>query len=291
MQIDELRALAQAKPTPLKGRLAANATKPQAQPAQSARLILAGGQASRLGKGPKALLEVGGRRLIEYLIDPAIETYVMTAPDMLEIIQGAAPHAHCFVQKELPTLDQTNLEVCGSAPAGNGDALAALARSGLLEKIEADRLTVLPIDNPLGCKAELLLSRSRCDIAIGAVKGKPGEKAGAILEIDGCHRVAEYIYGNRSALYINTGIYSISLDFARRMWDRELPLHVVSRNEGGNAGAQMIYKFEHFLFDIFPFAQSTELVELERSSCFAPIKIPADLDRFATLAESAIKDI
>lgn len=233
-----------------------------------ARLILAGGKGSRLGLGPKALLEIGGRPLIETFLESEVPAYIMCAKENLSEIQKVAPRAFCFAQEELPLLDMKGA-VCGLAPCGNGDALLALKRSGLLEEITADRLLVFPVDNPLGLNAESRLVCAEGDVAIAAVRAIEGEPSGGLVEVEGKVRVVEYIHSAQPAHWINTGIYSLSLDFVRQVCERPLPIHPVKK-EG-------LWKFEKFLFDTFAFASSSQAIAFEREEIFSPIKCREDL--------------
>lgn len=238
------------------------------KPRRYARLILAGGRGSRLGLGPKALLEFEGRPLIEAFLEGGVPTYIMCAEESLEQIQKAAPHAFCFAQGELPLLDSEGA-VCGSAPCGNGDALLALKRSGLLDQITAERLLVFPVDNPRGLQAESRLVCAEGDVAIAAVSAIEGESSGSLVEVEGRVRVIEYLHSPGPAYWINTGIYSLSLDFVRRVCEEPLPIHPVTK-EG-------LWKFEKFLFDTFAYATSSQAIAFDREEIFSPIKCREDL--------------
>lgn len=243
------------------------------EPKTFARLILAGGKGSRLGLGPKALVDIEGRRLLDFFLEGSAQTYVMCNGESIDEIQRAAPRAYCFSQDTLPLLDGDG-SVCGQAPCGNGDALLALDRSGLLEQIDAERLIVYPIDNPLGLAAEPLLACAEGDVAIAAARAIEGEPSGGLVEVDGKVRVVEYLHSAQRVEWINTGIYSLSLDFVRRICKEPLPIHPVKK-EG-------MWKFEKFLFDTFAFARTSQAIGFERKEIFAPIKSPADLKEFAT---------
>jgi len=243
----------------------------------TARLILAGGRGSRLGLGPKALIEVAGQKLIDYFLESKVETFVMCAQESLDAIQSAAPGAFCFAQEELALLDERG-SVCGFAPCGNGDAFAALGRAGLLEQITADRLVVYPIDNPLGLRAEPLLARGIGDVLIAAVPSIQNELAGGLVEVEGKVRVVEYLHAKDQPHWINTGIYSLDMNFVRGVFKEPLPIHPVQK-EG-------LWKFEKFLFDAFAYARESQALGFEREEIFCPIKCPADLDKFASAHQS-----
>lgn len=270
MHPNELAALIGQPPRSVAGEPITEAKASLGKSKSYVRLVLAGGRGSRLGAGPKALVEVKGQRLIDYFVSPTIQTYVMCARESLDAIQRAAPSAFCFAQDELPLIDDAGA-LCGSAPCGNGDALVALRRSGLLEQIDAERLIVLPIDNPLGVKAEPLLARAEGDVVVAAVAAVAGELAGGLVEVDGKVRVVEYLHAQATASWINTGIYSFARDFACRICEEPLPLHPVKK-EG-------VWKFEKFLFDTFAYAHTVQALGLEREEIFYPIKSPGDLSR------------
>lgn len=277
MNLDELRSLIGKRGTLISGEPLTETHVPKGEPLSYSRLILAGGLASRLGAGvPKALLEIEGRPLIDYFLDDDIPTFIMTAPEHLKAIQAKAPSAYCFAQDRLPLLEAESLAPLKKAPCGNGDALAAMDRSRVLDKLQTERLIVLPVDNPLGLFAEDSLCKMRGDVGMGVVRREENELAGGVISLFGQARVVEYLHSNTRTPFVNTGIYSFATDFVRRVCKEPLPLHAVEKIEEG----ERVWKFEKFLFDIFAFAKEVYAVELNRERSFSPIKTPLDLATF-----------
>lgn len=69
--------------------------------AQTSFLIPAGGQGSRLGLGPKALLVIDGKPLVRWLADKALrcadEVLIAAPEDRLEEISALCPECRCIV--------------------------------------------------------------------------------------------------------------------------------------------------------------------------------------------------
>ncbi len=207
-------------------------------------------------------------------------------------------------QQELPALDDEGRLIFERpdrlfmSPDGHGGALSALASARVLDGW-ADRgittVCTFQVDNPLlhvvdaDLFGRLLLSPSPIATKI-VLKREPGERVGVIVESGGRPALVEYselpedlarLRDPSGALAYRLGsiaMHAFRLDFLRRELQREeLPIHRARRDvEGidaeGARGRRPAWKFERFLFDLFPRAPSVEVVEVVREREYAPLK-------------------
>ena len=193
-------------------------------------VLVAGGQASRLGcDGPKGDFPVGavsGRTLFHFharrilhqnrMHQTSSPWYVMTSPANHEVTQEIFEQSdyfglergdvHFFCQKMLPALDPDGrvlLKGKGElflAPNGHGGVLEGLATSGCLEdacKRGVETLSYFQVDNPLVRPAdELFLGLHKlasADMSSKVVKkSAPEEKVGVIGRVNGSLGCIEY---------------------------------------------------------------------------------------------------
>jgi len=193
-------------------------------------LIVAGGQASRLGyDGPKGCFPIGpvsGRTLFEmharrlaaararYGAEPV--WYVMTSPANDAATRsffeeqgwfGLSPEAVVFfTQAMLPALDLEGRLLLADkdrlfrAPDGHGGTFAALARSGALDHAREhgiETLSYFQVDNPLARPADpvFLGAHARAGACMSSkvvAKRDAGEKVGVLGRIDGRLGCIEY---------------------------------------------------------------------------------------------------
>ncbi len=205
-----------------------------------------------------------------------------------------------FIQQDLPFLDQegnmfldTKWHIA-EGPNGNGECLKEFYRSGIWDKWKErgiEYLNLVLIDNPLAdpFDAELIGTHDRfgCDILVKAVNRQdPDEKVGVIVKIGDNIHVLEYseIDGKDKGRIeefplANLSLFSVSLNFIEKIKDLKLPLHKAFKSvpylndEGGivKPPAPNAWKFETFIFDIFPHGL-VELAVYPREECFAPLK-------------------
>lgn len=219
-----------------------------------AALVVAGGQATRLGSGgPKGLFPIGpvsSRTLFELYAQKLrglerrfgrrVPWVVMTsaatdAPTRAYFARhddfGLAVH---FVrQREVPCVDLEGrvLEAAPGqpvlAPDGHGGVLWALAHAGLLERLADAGVRVLAyhqVDNPLARWADPLLvgllESEGLELACKVVaKRRPDEGLGTVVCVDGTLRVVEYTeLGAREAGERNP-------DGSLRLWAGAIGLH------------------------------------------------------------------
>jgi UDP-N-acetylglucosamine pyrophosphorylase len=180
----------------------------------------AAGQATRLGKGAKALLKLEAEResfsLLEYQARYLKEVYqqghcpywaILTSrSNHTLIVQHLKDHAYfeldperidCLCQEDLPLLDEQGrlwLHQDGfflEGPCGNGWALYVLEHSGTLDKWHRagiEMVTLNLIDNPLACPFEYTLlqaaSQNSNGYSLAVIEKKdPFEKVGVLAKV------------------------------------------------------------------------------------------------------------
>jgi len=221
-------------------------------------------------------------------------------------------HLFTFQQQDLPALDAAtgNLlldapDRVAMAPDGHGGMLTALAASGGLEWFAArgtEHLMSFQVDNPLamplhpefiGCHI-----LARADISTQVVrKTDPGERVGVVVTIAGRTHVIEYsdLPATAAAERLSDGRLrfhagSIAVHgFTRAFLERvaachdALPLHLARKAVPHlDATGTVIepkspnaIKFERFIFDLMPLADTVCVVEIAAEEGFAPLKNPA----------------
>lgn len=201
------------------------------------------------------------------------------------------------------------------APAGNGKALFHLYKTSIWEKWRekgVEYIQVVPIDNPLAepFDGELLACHmeDHLDLALKCIERvDPEEKLGVIVEKQGKLMIREYsevsdsvktgCTGERLTYYLgNSGLFSCSMDYIERMVEGafEMPWHLahkrgkrlVSTPNGWEPEEAWVWKFETFIFDIFPYADSFKVIVGDRKKCFAPLKNLSGADSPEIVAEA-----
>ncbi len=195
-----------------------------------AYVLVAGGQASRLGyDGPKGCFPIGpvsGDSLFAIhaaRLAAARRRYgtrvpwcIMTSEANDEATRAFfeahgyfgldAPDVHFVVQEMLPALDDDGKLMLAAkdslflAPNGHGGVLDGLARSGLLARLADDgveTLSYFQVDNPLARPADPLFLGLHMEAGAGmsskvVAKRGPAEKVGVIGRIDGRMGCIEY---------------------------------------------------------------------------------------------------
>ncbi|MEM7175361.1 MAG: UTP--glucose-1-phosphate uridylyltransferase [Chlamydiota bacterium] len=193
-----------------------------------------------------------------------------------------------FIVYEAPDIPVT-------APAGNGQALHHFYRSGIwqawrdrgvevVQVIFVDNLLNRPFDEELLGVYEAM----HCDLVVRCVKREdPTEKIGVIGLQQGRLTVREYTellpamnrkQGARWDFpFGHTGIFSCTMAWIEKIQPLVLPWHLAWKKRGERSGAKVI-KFEKFLFDLFPHAETFALLPSTRTAHFAPLKSKQDLD-------------
>ncbi|WP_420421511.1 UTP--glucose-1-phosphate uridylyltransferase [Simkania sp.] len=203
------------------------------------------------------------------------------------------------------------------APAGNGKALFHLYGTPIWEKWRqkgVEYIQVVPVDNPLAepFDGELLACHveDHLDLALKCIERvNPEEKLGVIVEKQGKLMIREYSEvsdsvrmgrsGERLTYNLgNSGLFSCSMDYIERLIEGafEMPWHLahkkgkrlISTPDGWKTEEAWIWKFETFIFDIFPYADSFRVIVGDRKKCFAPLKNLSGPDNPQIVADAIV---
>lgn len=278
---------------------------------KTACLILAGGQGSRLGfSEPKALFPVIREKTLLQLLCEKIVTASHTYNTPLQMALMASPlndaslnnylqknhyfglspsQVHLFVQETAPFLDGTEswfLQAPGkiaAGPDGNGHSLKKLAQSGTLQKWKdqgIEMVNILLIDNPLADPFDADLFgyhalKSHVATLKAVLRADPSEKIGLVVRKNGRLAVQEYSEASfpNSAPLGYIGLLCLSLSWIEQIAPLELPWHSAYKKHA----EQMIWKYEHFLFDALNFTDRSGVLVFPREDVYAPLKNLADL--------------
>ena len=225
---------------------------------------------------------------------------------------------HFFPQMMIPAVTEDGKLQLSSesellrSPNGNGGMFVSLAGCGLLEVMKAHGakyLFVCGIDNclvkmadPMFLGAMLSDEKKPQATAKSYIKRDPTEKAGIFCRRDGRPGVLEYTEipklsaemknDNGEWTYGDTNVlnYIFTLDAVERLAAMGTEYHIAVKKLTylDPATKQEItvpkgYKFELFLFDTFLYLDDLQVVRIERTEEFAPVKNPTGIDS----AESA----
>jgi len=217
-----------------------------------------------------------------------------------------------FCQGNLPAVDAETgrlfLDACDHvavAPDGHGGMLQALIESGGLDwfrQQDCRTLVSFQVDNPLAKPlapeflGHHLLSESPLSTQV-IPKLDPEERVGVVAESDGVTRIIEYsdlpeniaaerLSDGRLRFFAGSiGIHAFETEFLERIASSQtkLPLHIAHKkvpfiDENGHLIqplAPNAFKFERFIFDIMPLADSVTVVEVNPAEGFAPLKNPS----------------
>ncbi len=211
-----------------------------------------------------------------------------------------------FVQGTLPAFWPDGRMVLESpdrlfeAPDGHGGILTALDRRGMLSDMQARGVTTLfyfQVDNPMVAIADpvfvgLHLQRGAEMSLKVCAKRDPAEGLGVVVVREGRQMVVEYTEltdeqkcarlknGDLLFKFGSVAIHLFSLAFLQREVAAGLPLHQAHKKVGhcDDAGNPVkpakpnAYKFEKFIFDALPDAQTALILEFAREDEFAPVK-------------------
>ncbi len=240
-------------------------------------IILAGGIGTRLGLGPKALIKVGEKTLLEIQVSKSgdhviILTSKQTHQPIIDLAKEKGLQHLQFV--EMPTMPCYNYpEIL--KPIGNGALFEAVVNSKAYRKWCEQNIThisIISIDNPLANPLDPELVGGDL-VVLGVEKQSPDERLGSIVLKDHTLRVIEYFELKEEERKRYMLGYSGSVVFEKKLFEQaakvQLPWHEIERN-GVKHG-------EKFLFDAFILAKKPKVVTQKREDCFAPIKIESDI--------------
>ncbi len=217
-----------------------------------------------------------------------------------------------FCQGNLPAVDATTgsllLDACDHvavAPDGHGGMLQALIESGGLDwfrQQDCRTLVSFQVDNPLAKPLDPeflgyhLLSGSSLSTQV-IPKIDPEERVGVVTESGGVTRIIEYsdlpqpiaaerLPDGRLRFFAGSiGIHAFETHFLEDVASSQasLPFHIAHKkvpfiNEHGRfiqPSAPNAFKFERFIFDLMPLADSVTVVEIDPAEGFAPLKNPS----------------
>lgn len=296
-------------------------------------ILVAGGQGTRLGFDlPKGLYPIGplsSRTLFQMHCDRVlgmsrkygvtIPVYVMTSPatdaDTREYFSNnencglSADQIQIFCQGMMPAVDASTGKVLlasksslALSPDGHGGLVAALQKSGILQRAEQqgiDYFYYAQIDNPLAkvCQPDFIgyhiLSGSQ--MTTQAVQKRfAEEKVGNVVSIDGRVQIIEYSDLPADVARLQNADGSLKLwagNIAIHVFDRSFLTSVVESADGlpfhrahkkvayVDSSGQLVEpsqpnatKFERFVFDLLPMADRAIVVEDAAEEVFAPVK-------------------
>ena len=189
-----------------------------------------------------------------------------------------------------------------TSPDGHGGTLTALKKTGLLQMLKSKgirHLFFFQVDNPLVQIADPvfighhLSHRSQLSSKV-ILKESPTDKLGNFIQVNGRCQIIEYSdlpmelahrKKHDGSLFIDTGnpaIHLFDVDFLDLVCSshESLPFHL-ARKKVPHIDANLskvvpekenAWKFERFIFDIFPLAERWLLVSTKRDEEFAPLK-------------------
>lgn len=205
-----------------------------------------------------------------------------------------------FQQELIPTITPKGKIMLESkskismAPNGNGGVLASMKSSGVLKDMKERGIEWFffnNIDNALVKVADPLFigfaDEKGSEISSKSVKKRyPSERVGVFCLLNGKPSVIEYSELSNeesqddSLVNANIGIHLFRVSFLEKIKDVYLPYHLAQKviptiDENGlkiMPAAPNGYKLEKFYFDIFQYAESMSILQVQREKEFAPIK-------------------
>ena len=217
-----------------------------------------------------------------------------------------------FCQGNLPTIDAMNGHLLldardhvAVAPDGHGGMLQALTESGGLDwfrQQDCHTLVSFQVDNPLAKPLDPeflgyhLLSGSSLSTQV-IEKIDPSERVGVVAESGGATKIIEYsdlpeaiaaerLPDGRLRFFAGSiGIHAFQRKFLENVASSQasLPLHIAHKKvpfiDGYGCQVQPstpnAFKFERFIFDLMPLADSVTVIEIDPAEGFAPLKNPS----------------
>jgi len=266
-------------------------------------LIMAGGQATRLGLGiPKALLQVTTKTLLQIVIErvfafnelysTSVHIGIMASQNAFDQIYEHLVTYDFFgypkneislcAQASLPLLDANgNLMLNASGnlmlgPDGNGSLFQTF--SPLIKTWQnKDFISVIQIDNPLidpfhpAVLEPILLGH---DLSIAAIAHTDKQEKVGLFARENDHIVViEYSELTPNEMldidtWANISFFACTPKFAFSSANHQLPLHIAKKKMKGKD----VFKAEYFIFDHFPYAHNPTIIPIDRSLYFSPVK-------------------
>jgi len=186
------------------------------------------------------------------------------------------------------------------SPDGHGGILSALRVNGMVDDMERRGLETLfyfQVDNPLVEIADpaFVGFHKKCGAQMSVkvcAKRDPQEGLGVVVRRNGRNAIVEYTEltkeqkhevlpdGHLKFRFGSVAIHVFSMEFLKAEANAELPLHVAHKkvpycDEQGNLvkpEKPNAYKFEKFIFDSLPDAETVLNYEFAREDEFSPVK-------------------
>jgi UDP-N-acetylglucosamine/UDP-N-acetylgalactosamine diphosphorylase len=253
----------------------------------------------------------GSRIPIAIMTSAATDTATRTFLTEANFCGLDADQIFFFCQGNLPAVDAATgsllLDACDRvavAPDGHGGMFQSLIESGGLDwfrQQDCRTLVSFQVDNPLAKPFDPeflghhLLSESSLSTQV-IPKLDPEERVGVVAESDGVTRIIEYsdlpqniaaerLLDGRLRFFAGSiGIHAFETEFLEGLASSQarLPLHIAHKkvpfiDKKGRfvqPSAPNAFKFERFIFDVMPLADSVTVVEVDPAEGFAPLKNP-----------------
>ncbi|WP_417393302.1 UTP--glucose-1-phosphate uridylyltransferase [Gimesia sp.] len=214
-----------------------------------------------------------------------------------------------FKQGTMPAVDAESGQILleqkhhiAVSPDGHGGMLAALKNNGMFDVMREkgiDTLYYHQVDNPTAivCDPEFLGYHQNANAAVSVKvvsKRSPDEKMGVVCDVDQKTQIIEYSdlpssiaeqtdeAGNLLHWAGSTAIHIFNRDFLEQIAndDARLPFHRANKKVPfiDASGSQVApeepnaIKFERFIFDVLPEADTVLVYETDRSREFNPVK-------------------
>jgi UDP-N-acetylglucosamine/UDP-N-acetylgalactosamine diphosphorylase len=221
-----------------------------------------------------------------------------------------------FPQTTLPILDEWGELIRDhhgeviTGPDGNGSVFEAFVTSGLKDKWVNQGVRIVnfvPVDNPLAdpFDSEFVgyLNAGEFDLAVKAIfRVDPSERVGVLVERDGKVQVVEYTELSEAEKFARdekgdlihrcANITLLALNI-NKISAVDLPLHLAHKAIATPLDPKPLtpnaWKFEKFIFDIFPLIERIGVLVYPRNECFAPLKNFSGEDSIETV-QKALRD-
>ncbi|QDT36956.1 UTP--glucose-1-phosphate uridylyltransferase [Stratiformator vulcanicus] len=231
-----------------------------------------------------------------------------------------------FRQGNMPAVDDSTGKILlaekgriATSPDGHGGLLNGLQTSGALADMRERGIEFLhyhQVDNPTAIVCDPVFvglhALRKSDVSTKVVaKVEPAEKMGVVCDVDGSTQIIEYSdmpddiasktddAGELLLRWGNTAIHVFSRAFFERLCsdDSSLAFHVAHKkvphlNDAGepvSPDSPNAYKFEKFIFDSLPKAETALVVETDRTKEFNPVKNAEGSDSPATARAALVE--
>ncbi len=247
-------------------------------------------------------------KIIPWYIMTSIENHAETVAYFRENNWFEIPQSDIlfFQQGEMPLVDEQGRILLASkgqlamGANGNGGCFLALSKSGALEDMRrrgVEYIFVYSVDNALVriCDPRFLGFAIQSGLPIASkavVKAAPSEKVGVLCRRNGRPSILEYSemtedmltaqdnHGMPLYASANIAVHLFTRNFLEKHCAASLPFHLAHKRipyidpEGNlvHPTAPNAYKFEMFMFDLFPLAQDMAALLVKREEEFAPVK-------------------